>query len=134
MKKRAAKGFTLMELMISAAILVTAIIPVLLLFYNYLVIMEMNRNTTIAVNDASFILESMISTPSLTVSKVVTDYPQGADVADMIGNRKLTNETIVVSYQDTTADPLVVTVQVNWQDQVKVRNRVQTITTKITAR
>lgn len=128
------KGFTLIELMISAAILVLALIPVLVLFYNYLVVMEATRNTTIAVSDAGFILESMRSTDPFTTSNVLGTYPQGADVADKIGARKLKNETVQVFYQDTAADPLVVTVQVNWQDQVKIRNRTQAIITKMTAR
>ena len=55
-KKRAIKGFTLIEVMISVAILVIAIVPIIVLFYNYLAAMDVSRNTTIAVNDASFIL------------------------------------------------------------------------------
>lgn len=133
-KKITVKGFSLIELMISAAILVIAIVPVLVLFYNYLVVMDMARNTTMAVSDASFILESIRSTDPFTTSNVLGAYPQGGDASARIGPVKLKNETVIVSYQDTSADPLVVTVQVNWQDQVKIRNRSQSFTTKMTAR
>ena len=128
------KGFSLIELMISAAILVTVIVPVVVLFYNYLVVMESTRNTTVAVSDAAFILESMRSTDPFTISNVLGAYPPASDVSGKIGPTKLKNETVIVSYQDTSADPLVVTVQVSWQDQVKVRNRSHAITTKMTAR
>jgi len=127
-------GFSLVELMISAGILVVAIIPILLLFYNYLVVMESSRNTTVAVDDASFILESIRSTDPFTTANVTSAYPSGSDVADKIGPRKLADETVRVSYQDPSADPLVMTVRVDWKDQVKVRNRSFSITTIMTQR
>ena len=133
-KKISKKGFSLIELMISAAILIAALLPVLVLFYNYLVVMEISRNTTIAVNDASFVLESMRSTDPFTTNNVVAAYPAGVDLADRIGPRKLRNETVVVSYQNPAADPLVITMTVSWQDEVKIRNRSFSATTMMTQR
>ena len=129
-KKRAVKGFTLIELMISAAILVTVILPVIMLFYYYLVSMEMSRNTTIAVSDASFILENMRRADPFTKSNADAAYASA--LASRSGTWKLNNETIQI--QDPDTDPMVVTVTVAWQDQVRIRNRVQAITTKMTAR
>lgn len=126
------KGFSLIELMISAAILIGVLLPVLILFYNYLVVMEITRNTTIAVSDAAFVLESMRSTDPFTYTNV--SAVANAAVTAVNGAAKLKNEAVTVSYQDTGADPLVVTVQVSWQDQVKVRNRSEAIITKLTAR
>lgn len=120
--------------MISSVIFITALLPVLVLFYNYLVVMEISRNTTIAVNDASFMLESMRSTDPFTINNVVAAYPAGVDIADRIGPKKLRNETVVVSYQNPAADPLVITMTVSWQDEVKIRNRSLGVTTMMTQR
>ena len=120
--------------MISAAILVAAILPIFMLFYCYLVAMDVSRNTTIAVNDASFILERMRSTDPFTITNVVAAYPNGADVAGWVGPRKLTNETVRIFYQNPAADPLVIKVQVDWKDQVKIRDRRLTIDTMMTQR
>lgn len=120
----------MIELMISAAILVVAIVPALVLFYNYLVVMEITRNTTIAVSDAAFILESMRSTDPFTKSNADAAY--NAALASRSGTWKLNNETIQV--WDPDVNPLVVTVTVTWQDQVKIRNRNLAITTKMTQR
>jgi len=120
--------------MISAAIFIAVLLSVLILFYNYLVVMEISRNATIAVNDASFMLESMRSTDPFTINNIVIAYPAGADLADRIGPRKLKNETVVVSYQNPAADPLVITMTVSWQDEVKIRNRSFSLTTIMTQR
>ena len=129
-------GFSLIELMISAAILVAAVLPIFMLFYYYLVAMEISRNTTIAVSDAAFILESMRSTDPVVIADVVALYPQATDFTGRIGSvpTKLTDEVVTVAYQDPDADPLVVTVTVTWKDQVRIRDRTQTITTKMTVR
>lgn len=127
-------GFSLVELMISAAILVVAILPVFMLFYYYLVAMEVSRNTTIAVSDAAFIIESIRGTDPFTLNNVVSAYPNGADVAGSIGPQKLKDETVRVFYQNPSADPLVVTVRVDWKDEVRIRNRTISIDTMVTQR
>lgn len=124
----------MIELMISAAILVAVVLPVIMLFYYYLVAMDISRNTTIAVSDAAFIIESMRGTDPFTLNNVVSAYPNGADVAGSIGPQKLKDETVRVFYQNPSADPLIVTVQVDWEDQVKVRVRQLTIDTMMTQR
>ncbi len=128
-------GFSLIELMISAAILVAAVLPVFMLFYYYLVTMEVSRNTTIAVSDAAFILENMRSTEPFTISALIdAGYSNGADRADLIGPQKLKDETVRVFYQNPSADLLEVTVRVDWKDQVKIRDRRLTIDTMMTER
>lgn len=124
----------MIELMISAAILTAVILPVFMFFYYYLVAMEISRNTTIAVSDAAFIIESMRNTDPFTVSNVVSAYPNGADRAYLIGPQKLKDETVRVFYQNPAADPLVITVRVDWKDQVKIRDRWLTIDTMMTQR
>jgi len=126
-------GFSLVELMISAAILVAAILPIFMLFYYYLITMETSRNTTIAVSDAASILESMRSTNPFTIASVVNNY--SGDVTGKIGYiTKLKTEVVTVSYSDPNADPLEVTVRVDWNDELRARPRWLTITTKMTSR
>ncbi len=127
-------GLSLVELMISAAILVAVTLPVFMLFYYYLVAMEISRSTTIAVSDAAFIIESMRGTDPFTINNVVSAYPNGADRAGLIGPQKLKDETVRVFYQNPSADPLVVTVQVDWKDEVRIRNRTLSIDTMMTQR
>lgn len=133
-KRVVRKAFSLIELMISAALLITVLVPILVLFYHYLVVMEMSRNSSVAVSDASFILESMRSTEPFTINNVISAYPSGIDVSSRIGPIKLKDETVRVFYQNPSADPLIVTVRVDWKDEVKTRDRLLTITTKMTAR
>ena len=127
-------GFSLVELMISAAILVAAILPIFMLFCYYLIAMEISRNTTIAVSDAAFIIEDIRGTDPFTLNNVVIAYPNGVDRASLIGPQKLKDETVRVFYQNPAADPLVITVQVDWKDQVKIRDRRLTIDTMVTQR
>jgi len=128
------KAFTLAELMIATAVMVGVAVPVLWLFLNYLILMDMNKNTTIAINDASCILENIRNVDPFTPSNVTVNYPQGQDLSGRIGPKKLRNEAIYVTYQNPGADPLTITVTVNWQDEVKIRNRSLSFATIMTQR
>lgn len=128
-------AFTLAELTISTAVMVGVAVPALLLFLNYLILMDMNKNTTIAINDASCILENMRNIDPFTPNNVTSSYPQGQDLSGRIGpTRKLRNEAIYVTYQNPSADPLTITVTVNWQDEVRIRNRSLSLATMMTQR
>jgi Tfp pilus assembly protein PilE len=125
-------GFTLLELMISAAIMAGAILAILALFVNYLVLIETSKNTTVAINDAQAVLEAIRNTEPFLVSNVTGNYPTGVDLAPNFGFNKLQNEAIYVSYGSLAADPLQITVTVNWQE--KARNRSENLTTLMTQR
>jgi len=86
-------GFTLLELMITTAIILIAILGLLLGFYNCIVLNELNKQQTIAVNDARYCLEEVkalsydnidsYSPPALTnlnnenITKQVTEIEDG---------------------------------------------------------
>lgn len=53
------RGFTLMELMISVAILIVVIVGFLASFLHSIMLTRSSREKTIALNDAQFVLESM---------------------------------------------------------------------------
>jgi prepilin-type N-terminal cleavage/methylation domain-containing protein len=128
-------GFTLIELIISTAVMVGVAVPALLVFLNYLILIDVNKNTSIAINDASYILENIRNTDPFTPNNVTTNYPQGQDLSSRIGSvRKLRNEAIYVAYQNPNVDPLTITVTVNWQDEVRIRNRSLSLTTIMTQR
>ena len=123
-------GFTLVEIMISVAILLGAILIMISLFAHYLVLIELSKNTTVALNDAQAVLEQIRNTdPAFSIPAA---YPHGSNQAPLLGPTKLDNETIVVTYVNTNADPLDVTVTVTWQD--RGRNRSETLTTLMTDR
>lgn len=125
-------GFSLIELMIAAAIFIVALMPLLMLFINYIVFMESCRNRIIASNDARYILEDIRDTTPFTNDNVITNFPQETDLSGNIGPQKLTDETIFVNYANPTADPLPILVTVNWQERTKPRNL--TVTTLMTQR
>ncbi|MCX5693103.1 MAG: prepilin-type N-terminal cleavage/methylation domain-containing protein [Candidatus Omnitrophica bacterium] len=129
-------GFTLVELMISTAVMVGVAVPTLMLFLNYLILMDINKNTTIAINDASCILESIRDVDPFMFDNITKpgNYPQGQDLSSRIGPKKLRNEAIYVTYQNPSADPLTITVTVNWQDEVRIRNRTLSLATMMTQR
>ena len=132
MNKRYLKksGFTLLELMISAAIMVGAILVILGLFVNYLVLIETSKNTTVAVDDAQAVLEAIRNTDPFTSSNVTTNYPADVNLAPNFGFNKLQNEAIYVSCLG--ADPLQITVTVRWNE--KTRDRSENLTTLMTQR
>ena len=122
----------MIELMIAATILIAALMPLLMLFINYIVFMESCRNRIIASNDARYILEDIRDTTPFTNNNVINNFPQETDLSGNIGPKKLTDETIIVSYANQTADPLPILVTVNWREKTKNRNL--TVTTWMTQR
>lgn len=125
-------GFTLLELMISIAIMVGAILVIFGLLLNYLLLIETSKNKTVAIDDAQAVLEAIRNTDPFTSSNVTTNYPAGVNLASNFGFNKLQNEAIYVSYASPAADPLQITVTVNWQE--KTRNRSESLITLMTQR
>ena len=56
---RSSKGFTLLELMLAAAIMIVAILGLLSLLINCMVLNDSNKNLVVAANDAQYVLEQM---------------------------------------------------------------------------
>lgn len=123
-------GFTLLEIMISIAIMVGAILAISGLFLTYAVLIETSKNTTVAVNNAQAVLEAIRNTDPFTAANVTANYPAGVNLAPGFGFDKLNNEAIYPSYSGT--DPLQITITVNWQE--KTRNRSESLTTLMTQR
>lgn len=129
---RGTRGFTLLEIMIAIAIMVGAILAILGLFLNFLVLVETAKNTTVAVDNAQAVLEEIRNTDPFTVNNVTAAFPAGVNLAPNFSFDKLDNEAIYVSYGSLAADPLQITVTVNWQE--KTRSRSESLITKMSQR
>jgi len=120
-------GFTLVELLIATAVLLVAITGVLIAFRSPAVLNEMARDTTIATQDASRVIEQMRVTKFSDIQKV---DPYWDSWAASNGAKNLlplplpngTNETVAVSY--TAIDPslLEVRVTITWTRRSRSRN------------
>ncbi len=125
-------GFTILEIAISTAIIVIAVLAIIGLFLTYFVLIETSKNTTIAVSDAQAVLEAIRNTEPFTAEGVVANYPQGVNLAPIFNFNKLNNEAIFVSYGSLSADPLQITITINWRD--RTRDRTENLMTLMTQR
>jgi len=112
MAQRNKKGFTLLELMVSTAILLVALVGLLSTFVYSLLINETSHNFVVAANDAQYVLEQIESLP--TFDLIDTYSPPQFD--------NLENETV--------ANPIVtlirsglkeVTVNVSWTEKGRAK-------------
>lgn len=130
--KNTKNGFTLLELLIAAAILTGTVLGFLMFFYASLLLMETNRNTIVAVNDAKAILEQIRETDPFSAANVAATYPASTDLIALVGPQKLNGETIYVAYPSGSSDPLRIVVTVNWSE--KTLSRSVSLTTLMTQR
>lgn len=96
------KGFTLLELMITSAILLISIAGLLTVYVNALILDETSRETIIAANDAQYVLEQIKSVAFANI---------GSYASPTLTN--LTNESIpnpTVTTISTRVKQVVVTV------------------------
>jgi prepilin-type N-terminal cleavage/methylation domain-containing protein len=121
-------AFTLIELLMSTAILTVVFLALLSGYMGCLRINEMSRNTTIALEDARTVVEQMRSFSVSSLDDILSvDWTAWA-VAN--GLNALDSEQVVVTYTDgpdtgadpTDDDPLDITVTVNWQDNGRPRS------------
>jgi prepilin-type N-terminal cleavage/methylation domain-containing protein len=112
------KGFTLIELMVSVAVCVTALITIVW-GNNY--IQKVNHESfqrMVALQDAHQIIERIRVNANSGVfpASVTAAFPHNQLVAgftNVVNN--LPNEQVRVTYVDPTADPLDLSVVVSWQ-------------------
>lgn len=107
------RGFTLIELMITMAVIVLALVGYIGANNAIQRSSEAAFERSIAMQDANQVLELMRDTASggEFPANVVTAFPNGGMVD---GFTNLDNQQVRVDYADTSADPLDVTVTVTW--------------------
>ena len=125
MKKKHAKGMTLVELMIATFIFVLALGALLNSVWAVLYLIDLSRDQTIATTDLRNMMEAIrVTAFADTLSffpDAVVDGPINNNYASLVGGYSLNNEHITVSYADTHTDPLEMRVNLVWQDK-RTRN------------
>ena len=113
-KLKGENGFALLELMIAIAVIAVGLLAMLHANTSSRQMGEGMNERTVALEDAQRLVELMRNTSATGAfpANVTAAYPSGAAVA---GFNNLTNEQVGVSYANTTADPLDITVTVGWR-------------------
>lgn len=122
------RGLTLAELLVAALIASLAIGASLICFSQIFYLIEVAKDTTVAVSDIRDMIEEIWSTP---FDFITNDFPKGNidgpatnDYASVVGSYSLNDEHIVVDYVDEDVDPLEIMVTTSWTD---MRGRDRTI-------
>lgn len=136
------RGFTLVELLVSAAVFAAVIVALLGALVAAAAVAEESRQLTQAVQDARTVLERIrddvqASTDITTFAATSPASTYEAWVSDQqaAGTEftALTGETVTVTYGAAGSDPLPVTVTVNWEER-SGRARSTTLHTEVTRR
>lgn len=125
------KGFTLVELLIATAIFAFAISGILIMFITCASLDQANRNKSIAVIHAEFVMEDMME---YMRNNEVDSLQKGIEDADKkwwdwntatINGKGLTalNDESIDTAAPSSADPLDITVTVSWKDRATQTNK-----------
>lgn len=106
------RGFSLIELIISIALLSIGAISIYHAIFSYLELSEMANDRNIAFFDLETALEDIRSTP---FDRIVDTYPDGSTITKFDALH-LKNESVVVRYRNPNRDPLVITATISWED------------------
>ncbi len=127
MMKKASKGYTLFELLVTVAILLVALVAILAAYTGSSAMVESNRNLTTANSHASYVLEDIRNTLFSSIATNITNGTWNLN-ATAIASRGLTplnSETIATTQVGAATNPLDVQVVVSWNDS---RGRSKSIT------
>jgi len=117
-------GFTLLELMIGACVLILGLVALISAYIGCFALNESARNLTIATNHAQCLMEKIrdYNIPSNITQEDWTTWA-ATDLPDGGGCNTLNNETINVTYPSGTgANPLEILVTVNWTEKNRSRS------------
>jgi len=127
------KALTIPEILIATMLLAVVLGGILMLFISCMLLNEANRNSTIAITHAQYILEEVRGTEfdyiADDISQGVWDLDATALEADPYNLSALTNETVDTSVA-TVGNLLEVTVDVAWKDR-RGRDRSEQLVTRI---
>lgn len=112
------RGFTLIELLIAALVLFVALGMVIGATSNMSQSNELAYQEVIALQDAHRVIEQMRAQAANGTfpANVTGAFPQNQA---LVGFNSLAGEQVVVSYANTTANPLNITVTVTWNAVTK---------------
>lgn len=122
------KGLTLPELLMAALILAYALCGLVALFINCSGLNEANRNTSIAVSHAQYVMEAIRDTTFSNMKTLIDAGNWDWDPTEITNNGLLPLRNENIDTEAIGTRPLQVTVTVSWQDRIG-RNRTLPITT-----
>jgi prepilin-type N-terminal cleavage/methylation domain-containing protein len=111
-RKNSSSGFTLMELMVTAAILVVGVTGLLGAIINASILSQASHSKVVAVNDAQYVLEKLVDGTYADLSSHTEDNFTGLN---------LNNESVFVSVSESSGIKTA-TVYVNWNEREKTRS------------
>lgn len=127
--KRLSRGFTLLEAMISTTILVIAVTSSLQIYLRTSLLVEENRERTMAVTHQKMAMEEIRSWPFLS-DEVINSYNWTGWLNEATDNELLPNEEIAVDSSDWiigySSSPRRVEVAIEW-DGVRRKQRMELI-------
>lgn len=112
--KSSSRGFSLLELMISVAILLIVISGLFVTFVYCILMNESNNNLVKAANDAQYVLEQI---KGVTSYDGINSYSPPA--LNNLPNENIPNPTITDLYGNQVKE---ITVNVNWVERNRQRN------------
>ncbi|GEM_PF-1524371 len=125
-----AKGFTLIEVVVSTLIVAVGIVALLGAFLSGLILVESGRGTAVASADARAVFEEMRRLSAGGIGPVTArDWAAWSRGA---GLTTLQNEAVSVRFRNPAVDPVEATVTVSWSE--RNRNRSSLFTSFVTRR
>lgn len=126
------RGFTLVEVLMAMLVFVVAVVALLGLYVGVSNLRESSRNMAQAMADARTVLEEIREASGASLATVTgTDWTTWAEDNNLTS---LPNEVITVTFEDENADPLEVTVQVDWTERGRLRQPGAVVETLVTQR
>lgn len=124
------EGFTFVEILVALLIIIPVLLGLIGVNIYTFRAAESSKMIITAIQDAHTVIERIryVAT-NQGLAQVVLNYPSGQAVA---GFTNLDNEQIVVTYPNALADPLAITVSVNWRDHS--RSMTRSLLTQVTRR
>lgn len=114
------RGFTLVEVVITAAIFAVAAVALMAGFLSGLMLVESGRSMATAAADARTVLEEIRRQSGSGLAAVTqTNWTNWSSSA---GLNRLQNESVSVRFRNPAADPLETTVTVNWMERNRARS------------
>lgn len=123
-------GFTLPELLLTAAVLAYSVSIVLMCFINTTAINQQSRDLTAATTHAELVMESIKNSSFANIPTSITAGTWTWNTATITSNglTALNSESMTTSYSG--ANPLDISVTVTWKD-IKGRSRSKVLRTLI---
>jgi len=128
------KGTTLVEVMVATLIFVVALGALLSSITELLCLVDLSKEQTIAVTDLRNMMEKIRATAFSDMQAqfpdaVVDDSSAGRYLA-ILGDYRLSNEQVTVTYANISSDPLEIKASVNWLDKRRRARKVSISTFK----